>query len=102
MIQNLDNVRAVELANLQEWGLVYVIVNGAAIVRLGDNPQQLFQQPTDGIPLTAATPAQQSFVWWKGRLWGIANAVTVVSIIIPAQGAMSPFIRSGVSGSKSA
>ena len=35
LIQQIDNVRAVDIANLDDWGLVYVIVNGAGIVRLG-------------------------------------------------------------------
>lgn len=99
MIQQLDNVRAVDIANLQDWGIVYVVVNGAGIVRLGDSPQQLIQNPLDGIPLTAATPAQQSYVWWKGRLWATANVGTVVSVIIPAQGSPAGS-RGPVSGSK--
>lgn len=85
MIQQLDNLRAVAIASPKHWSIIYVIVNGAGIVRLGDNPTQLANQPTDGIPLTAATPPQQSFVWWKGNLYAIANVGTMVSVQEPGK-----------------
>jgi hypothetical protein len=77
--------RAICIASPQQWSIVYVIVNGAGIVRLGDNAQQLANDPLDGVPLTAATPPQQSYVWWKGNLFALANVETLVSVQEPGK-----------------
>lgn len=83
MKQHLDNQRAIKIATIDPKGPlqnVYVIVNGPANVRLGDNANVLKNDPQDGIPFTAATPAQQSFVLWRGDLYGISDVPTDISV----------------------
>jgi hypothetical protein len=81
--QALDNQRAIKIATIDPKGPlqnVYVIVNGAAQVRLGDNAHVLKNDVQDGIPFTAATPAQQSFVLWRGDLYAISDVPTNISV----------------------
>lgn len=44
---------------------VYVTVQGAGQVRVGDNSQVLQQQPNDGVPFTAMTNnLPDCLIWW--------------------------------------
>lgn len=75
MPANQAQLEGAQVVNVGEIEVpVYIQVIGPGQVRFGMDPQQLQQNPNEGIPFTAATNnLPQCMLRWKGPLYFIGN-----------------------------
>lgn len=77
----LNAGKADKIADLHDWGVVYITVIGGAALRVGVSDNALMQNVNEGVPSVAATP--NLVYWWIGPMFAIPDANCTISVNVP-------------------